>query len=182
MLPGSQHHPQSRPAALSPGAASSSPVPNSRRSQFVYTRANHNSVLGLGAYAAAAGAELVPQSDQGMEEWLASLEQQQGQGQAQAGEAGGPTFSLLAYPAEDNYAGVVFPLDWINRVSQRWGAFGCCCILSNVLRCTHASGLSNVCHLGQHASSWAPGFWSTQAAVHWLCLCQAPILPLVRPC
>jgi hypothetical protein len=89
----------------------------------VYTRSNHNSVLGIGAYAAAAGAELVPQNDGGMEAWVAGLEQQKKQQEQQEqgqglGSAGSPTYSLLAYPAEDNYAGVVYPLDWISRVRQ----------------------------------------------------------------
>lgn len=104
-------------------------------SKFVYTRSNHNSVLGIGAYAAAAGAELVPQTDDGMEAWVASLEQQQQEEENTAGSA--PTYNLLAYPAEDNYAGVLYPLQWINTVRERGGvehdsqglplyASGCC--------------------------------------------------------
>jgi hypothetical protein len=92
---------------------SSSGMPNS---QFVYTRSNHNSVLGIGAYAAAAGAELVPVTDEGFALWLSQQQQQQQQQQQPSG-TDGPTYSLLAYPAEDNYAGVVYPLSWINRVS-----------------------------------------------------------------
>jgi hypothetical protein len=123
-----------RARSQSPAAAFSSPAADSSgsnggssdtaagtstsRSQFVYTRSNHNSVLGIGAYAAAAGAELVPQTDAGMESWVASLEQQQKQRPQDQGPGseGSPTYSLLAYPAEDNYAGVIYPLDWINRV------------------------------------------------------------------
>lgn len=89
-------------------------------SKFVYTRSNHNSVLGIGAYAAAAGAQLVPQTDDGMEAWVASLEQQQQQ-QEESTAGSAPTYNLLAYPAEDNYAGVLYPLQWINRVRERGG-------------------------------------------------------------
>jgi hypothetical protein len=97
------------------GEAVSSNSSGAGVSKFVYTRTNHNSVLGIGAYAAAAGAELVPQSDEGMGAWVASLEEQQQQLQQQDASAN-TTYSLLAYPAEDNYAGAVYPLDWINRV------------------------------------------------------------------
>lgn len=79
----------------------------------MYTRSNHNSVLGIGAYAAAAGAELVPVTDAGFDLWLSQLEQQH----QPRSDTDGTTYSLLAYPAEDNYAGVVYPLSWINRVS-----------------------------------------------------------------
>jgi hypothetical protein len=91
-------------------------------SKFVYTRTNHNSVLGIGAYAAAAGAELEPQSDEDMGAWLASLEQQQQQLHQQDASSH-TTYSLLAYPAEDNYAGTVYPLDWINRVGAHAHTF-----------------------------------------------------------
>lgn len=30
-----------------------------------------------------------------------------------------PTYSLLAYPAKDNYEGVLYPLDWVKKVGAR---------------------------------------------------------------
>eukprot|EP00983_Pelagomonas_calceolata_P049336 1141470-Pelagomonas_calceolata.AAC.1 len=35
------------------------------------------------------------------------------------GSTEGPTYSLFGFPAEDNYAGVKFPLDWAKAVKQR---------------------------------------------------------------
>jgi hypothetical protein len=104
-------------SSSSGSGSSSGGKSSSTGSKFVYTRTNHNSVLGIGAYAAAAGAELLPQTDDGMEAWVASLEQQQQQQDSTAGSA--PTYNLLAYPAEDNYAGVLYPLQWINRVRKK---------------------------------------------------------------
>lgn len=107
--------PTDAPAPAEPNGSSSSSSQGSGSggvSKFVYTKTNHNSVLGIGAYAAAAGAELVPQTDAGMEEWVASLDQQQQTDSA----PGSPTYNLLAYPAEDNYAGAIYPLEWINKV------------------------------------------------------------------
>lgn len=157
MLAGGQHL---HSTTLSPAAAGSS-VSNSNRSQFVYTRSNHNSVLGLGAYAAAAGAQLVPQSDQGVEDWVASLEQQAQprQGQGQEAKAGGPTYNLLAYPAEDNFAGVLFPLDWINRVSGG----GCGCRLGFRASLGSAAAWRRVWPVswlaGSAALPWCPPVW-----------------------
>lgn len=123
----------------------------SRGSQFIYTRSNHNSVLGIGAYAAAVGAELVPLTDEQMQEWALGQQQQQqdhanqqvqqngiwqlpsglqGAGQPQQAvqqqEQGltqdqvavqlEPTYHLIAYPAQDNFAGVMYPLQYINKV------------------------------------------------------------------
>ncbi|KAF6258682.1 pyridoxal phosphate-dependent transferase [Scenedesmus sp. NREL 46B-D3] len=154
---------------LSAAAGSSSSSNSSGGSRFIYTRSNHNSVLGIGAYAAAAGAQLVPLTGQQMDDWLtaAAAKQQQQQpqqvgaggrqgsgwqlpwqakqqeaqlqavaqaGQQKAGAGAGamdeqqqqqqqqqqlqapePNYHLVAYPAQDNYAGVVYPLDYINE-------------------------------------------------------------------
>jgi len=156
--PSTQQQPlaaQPAPAAAGVTASSSSSSSNSSRgSAFIYTRSNHNSVLGIGAYAAAAGAELVPQSDEGMEAWVAGLEQHQQQKQdAVARGANGDsatTYSLLAYPAEDNFAGVIYPLDWINRVGT--GKAGRCCRASSSLEVKIHSyvGHTSTCCLQPH--------------------------------
>jgi hypothetical protein len=147
--------------AAGPGSSS-----KSDGSRFIYTRSNHNSVLGVGAYAAANGAQLVPLTDQEMDDWMTAAaaeqqqEQQQVQQQVEAVQLGRrwqlpwqakqqdvqlqtaaavqqtdqqqplaeqqqqqqqvqPRYHLVAYPAQDNFAGVVYPLDYINKV-RRW--------------------------------------------------------------
>uniref|UniRef100_A0A383WFG8 Thioredoxin domain-containing protein n=1 Tax=Tetradesmus obliquus TaxID=3088 RepID=A0A383WFG8_TETOB len=153
---------QQQKEGLAAGPTSSSSNSSSSGSSFIYTRSNHNSVLGVGAYAAAAGAELVPLTDQQMDDWMAAAaaaaaqpQQQQPQQQLQGGasqgsrwqlpwqakqqdmqpqapaqsdqqqpvnehqqqqqQQQGPRYHLIAYPAQDNYAGVVYPLDYINK-------------------------------------------------------------------
>ena len=36
-------------------------------------------------------------------------------------------YNLVAYPAEDNYAGVIYPLEWINQVSEEGGKLHATC-------------------------------------------------------
>ncbi|WIA41880.1 hypothetical protein OEZ86_009204 [Tetradesmus obliquus] len=55
-----------------PWTAANSSSSSSSASSFVYTQANHKSVLGIGAYAKRAGAELHCVSREHMEQWLAS--------------------------------------------------------------------------------------------------------------
>jgi hypothetical protein len=111
-------------------------------------------VLGIGAYAAAAGAELRPLSDGDMAGWLAAAAAAKPAGDlsspqlpvshpvkqrplqppllppaarapATGGAAGAVRHHLVAYPAEDNFAGVIYPLAWINQVWTR--SCWCCC-------------------------------------------------------
>jgi len=84
--------------------------PFGRRSRFVLTADNHNSVNGIGQYAARAGAQVAyvglngPQlrvSESGM---LAAI-----------GRGRGSRPGLLAYPAQSNFSGVRHPLAWVAR-------------------------------------------------------------------
>ncbi|KIZ00907.1 hypothetical protein MNEG_7052 [Monoraphidium neglectum] len=84
-------------------------------SSFVYLRANHKSVLGIGAYAKLHGSTLACVDEPGMEAWLASKPPEDDQGAA----ADDVTYSLVAYPSKDNLEGRMYPLDWIQRVHSR---------------------------------------------------------------
>ncbi|KAF8057669.1 hypothetical protein HT031_006018 [Scenedesmus sp. PABB004] len=92
------------------------------RSHFVYTRANHKSVLGVGAYAKDRGAALHCVDEPAMAAWLAEPPPPRGAPARPAGGVGEEAparFSLVAYPAKDNYAGVLFPLEWVRQVHAK---------------------------------------------------------------
>lgn len=110
-------------------------------------RANHKSVLGVGAYAQDKGALLSCADEPDIQEWLDSppeglldhVDNQAGshhkskhKGHKHQGHrhknngTAVPTYSLLAYPAKDNYEGVLYPLDWVHKV--RWGCMVQWCV------------------------------------------------------
>eukprot|EP00824_Muranothrix_gubernata_P016906 TRINITY_DN3473_c0_g2_i2.p1 TRINITY_DN3473_c0_g2~~TRINITY_DN3473_c0_g2_i2.p1 ORF type:complete len:441 (+),score=69.88 TRINITY_DN3473_c0_g2_i2:51-1325(+) len=75
-------------------------------SHFLYTRVNHNSVLGIRELAKEAGASFTVVSDDEIEAAMTKdLVTRRDEG----------PFHLFAYPAEDNFAGVVYPLEWVNQ-------------------------------------------------------------------
>ncbi|KAL4457811.1 hypothetical protein ABPG75_012676 [Micractinium tetrahymenae] len=103
-------------------------------SQFACTRSNHKSVLGIREYAKAHGAAVVPLTEQEVEAWLASSAAQPtgsgaGNGTAAAGGTGGtpenggsspgPSFSLFAFPAYDNFSGAMCPAGWVQAVQAK---------------------------------------------------------------
>eukprot|EP00887_Chlorella_sp_A99_P005890 scaffold1.g5890.t1 len=125
------------------------------RSQFAHSLVNHNSVLGIRSVARAAGAATGAVAEDEVEAWLADPSASSPLGGARSTEglapatAGGeavasqrrlleareegaeleakqPALSLFAFPAYDNYAGQLFPLDWVARVhakstaNRRW--------------------------------------------------------------
>jgi hypothetical protein len=49
-----------------------------------------------------------------------------GQGSAQVPVASVPTYHLLAYPAQDNFAGVIYPLEWVQQVGVGAGGHRVC--------------------------------------------------------
>lgn len=89
-------------------------------SHFVYTRANHKSVLGVGAYARERGASVVCVDEEGMEQWLeqaARKTREQSPVNNSSGKAAQHrVYSLVAYPSKDNYEGLLFPLEWVDKV------------------------------------------------------------------
>ena len=82
--------------------------PFTDQSQFVYLEANHNSVLGVRSYAQKAGARVGAMTEDEVERWLAS-----------DGDEPSDAWNLLAYPAKDNFEGVLYPLEWIERVHEK---------------------------------------------------------------
>jgi hypothetical protein len=102
-----------------------------------YLRENHNSVLGIREYALQGGGAFQAVNESFVEAWLASdapdlaagAEGVLGSGgsmdSASAGGAGGSceqdqlAYSLFAFPAEDNFAGVKYPLGWVQRVRDK---------------------------------------------------------------
>lgn len=110
--------------------AESFPWTNSSR--FVYLRSNHNSVLGIREVALDQGADFIPIDPSALDDdqCHASI------GGWGCKETGSPkkgkrviltdfpdqVFNLFAFPAQDNFAGVKYPLEWINKFkSQQLG-------------------------------------------------------------
>eukprot|EP01105_Mastigella_eilhardi_P018777 TRINITY_DN4379_c0_g5_i2.p1 TRINITY_DN4379_c0_g5~~TRINITY_DN4379_c0_g5_i2.p1 ORF type:complete len:556 (-),score=172.63 TRINITY_DN4379_c0_g5_i2:50-1717(-) len=100
--------------------------PWTNASKFVYLRQNHNSVLGIREIALDQGAEFVaiPESEMNDETCNVFI----------GGDPCAPashrrsviltnfpetTYNLFAFPAEDNFAGVKYPLEWVNMFKQR---------------------------------------------------------------
>nr|ANM86859.1 molybdenum cofactor sulfurase [Stygiella incarcerata] len=92
--------------------------PISKKSHFEYLRANHNSVLGIRELFKQAGGSFGSISEENLEKSLWEREQSSfraGDGVTKDGEN---VYHLFGYPAEDNYAGVKYPLEWIDRVKK----------------------------------------------------------------
>mmetsp|Transcript_24514 Transcript_24514/g.58276 ORF Transcript_24514/g.58276 Transcript_24514/m.58276 type:complete len:692 (-) Transcript_24514:359-2434(-) len=98
--------------------------PWSDKSRFVYLRENHNSVLGQRQYALAHGASFQAVDEDWVDTWLfgdnsesqdidESLASPPGDGAEE------PVYSLFAFPGEDNFAGVKYPLEWIHGVRAK---------------------------------------------------------------
>lgn len=98
------------------------PFSSGNGSSYAYTVSNHNSVLGIRAYAEEKGAKVSSVTDEEIEEWLedGSSHPEKYQGTVFEGnlnsKVNGTTYSLFAYPAKDNYEGVLYPLKWIEQV------------------------------------------------------------------
>jgi selenocysteine lyase/cysteine desulfurase len=84
--------------------------PFGRRTGLILTADNHNSVNGLRAYAARAGARVAYVGMRGQE-----LRLSEGDLLAAIGRGHGPRPGLLAYPAQSNFSGVRHPLTWVGR-------------------------------------------------------------------
>ena len=84
--------------------------PWSHESQFLYTRANHNSVLGIREYAMDKGASFECTDENILRESAA----ERLRGDLQRTEGTDTTNHLFAFPAECNFSGKKYPLDLIN--------------------------------------------------------------------
>ena len=106
--------------------------PWTNNSRFVYLRQNHNSVLGIREVALDQGATFEPIPESEMSD--GTCNELFGGSPCAAGNAAGgsthrkkvlltdfpdSTYNLFAYPALDNFAGVKYPLEWINMFHER---------------------------------------------------------------
>jgi len=102
--------------------------PWTNRSRFVYLRQNHNSVLGIREIALDQGASFEPIPESEMSDGTCS--ELFGGSPCQSGSAAHKksvlltdfpesTYNLFAYPALDNFAGVKYPLEWINMFHKK---------------------------------------------------------------
>ena len=89
--------------------------PWSKNSKFYYLHQNHNSVLGIREYAyhfganfTAIGEEILPLRDACDESIHIN----------NCYPKDKKVYSLFAYPAEDNFAGVKYPLEWISQIQN----------------------------------------------------------------
>ena len=102
--------------------------PWTNRSRFVYLRQNHNSVLGIREVALDQGASFEPIPESEMSDGTCN----ELFGGAPCGNGAGAhrktvlltefpesTYNLFAYPALDNFAGVKYPLEWINMFHEK---------------------------------------------------------------
>lgn len=100
--------------------------PWTNASKFVYLRQNHNSVLGIREVAMDQGAQFlaIPEAEMSDDRCNHFF----GGAPCAAGttrrtvlltEFPDTTYNLFAFPAEDNYAGVKYPLDWIRMFHEK---------------------------------------------------------------
>lgn len=83
--------------------------PWSQDSLYLYTRDNHNSVLGIRRWAAHYGATFK----------MVDSEDLEGSGNRIKGSSiGGGTSHLFAYPLEENFAGIKYPTEWVAKFRE----------------------------------------------------------------
>lgn len=85
----------------------------SENSLYYYLRINHNSVIGIREYAAESKAQFKALSENEVSKLLYERKRDNKKNDQSA-----LTKCLFAYPAKDNFAGVVYPLEWIHEVKQ----------------------------------------------------------------
>lgn len=101
-------------------------------SRFAYLEQSHNSVLGVREFCLQKGGEFCALAEQDVEQGrcaacarkteaddrIAPLHQHQHQ-QKEQNDSGPRPYNLFAFPAEDNFSGVKYPLDrWIERIQK----------------------------------------------------------------
>ena len=88
--------------------------PWSEKSLFRYLRENHNSVLGIREYVLKSGGRFEDITEEGVNAWMAETPNE-----APSKARGSPNYHLFAYPAEENFAGVKYPLSWIKQIQKK---------------------------------------------------------------
>eukprot|EP00803_Ostreobium_quekettii_P001179 evm.model.scf_2321.2 EVM.evm.TU.scf_2321.2 scf_2321:18238-20607(-) len=91
--------------------------PWSKKSIFRYLRENHNSVLGVRSYALDHGATFQSMDEAGIAGWVDGDMVPDTNGSGSDVEK--CTYNLFAFPAEDNFAGVKYPLEWVREVKSK---------------------------------------------------------------
>jgi len=91
--------------------------PFGENSTYAYTVSNHNSVLGIRSYAQKHGARVSALSEEEVERWLSSEGGGALGGSRGTSDAG--ALNLFAFPAKDNFEGVLYPLEWIDKVHDK---------------------------------------------------------------
>lgn len=80
-------------------------------SEFVFLENNHNSVVGIREFAAAQGSKFTALKPKEVPQFFSKPMSNIWQNEKTA-------YSLFAYPAEDNFNGVMYPLEWIEHVHK----------------------------------------------------------------
>ncbi|KAL7534934.1 hypothetical protein ACHAWF_005002 [Thalassiosira exigua] len=95
--------------------------PFSSNSSFAYTQANHASVLGIRSIAISKGARMGSVTEEDVNEWLASGSSANpalARVPVVSSDGNTKSYSLFAYPAKENWGGVLYPLHWIKQVQD----------------------------------------------------------------
>lgn len=85
----------------------------SENSIYYYLRINHNSVIGIREYAVENGAHFKALSENEVSKILYERRKEN-----KKNDLSSLTSCLFAYPAKDNFAGVIYPLEWIQEVKM----------------------------------------------------------------
>jgi len=84
-------------------------------SMFRYLRENHNSVLGVREYVLQSGGQFEDLTEEQVDQWISQTEQMA----SPETTSKTPTYHLFAYPAEENFAGVKYPLEWTEAIQKK---------------------------------------------------------------
>lgn len=115
-------------------------------------------MLGVREYALQAGGRFQAVEEEWVEDWISGHQESNHFVHPRDGTPDAPTFSLFAFPAEENFSGVKYPLRWIREIQVcRHAAIA---VIPDVclLRCRRHSRWSGTCMpwpLGAcHMSLW----------------------------
>lgn len=96
-----------------------------RGGSYKYMLASHNSVLGIREYATKLGASFVGSvTEEDVLDWLGSGDAQDDDqtntnNNNNSSSTTDARYSLFAFPAKDNYSGVLYPLSWIKAIQNK---------------------------------------------------------------
>ncbi|KAG2427700.1 hypothetical protein HYH02_014532 [Chlamydomonas schloesseri] len=93
--------------------------PWSEGSMFRYLRENHNSVLGVREYALQGGGAFQAVNETFVDRWAVRGDASCDHVPPASRLPAPTTYSLFTFPAEDNFAGVKYPLEWVRAVQAR---------------------------------------------------------------